>query len=141
MGSRSRTWVRSLGMLGNYARRVAVLLVLTVCAPVARGQDQPQAGGTPVGASTEEFEKQTQNPVANLIRVPFQDNTDLKIGPFSARSKHAEQERASGASSGRFRREDLPVRCPLLLLRSPCVSAAVTRFAAAGAGCCAVELC
>jgi len=57
----------------------------------------------------EEFEKQTQNPVANLIGVPFQNNTDLNIGPFCARSKHPEQERASGASSGRFRREDLPV--------------------------------
>jgi hypothetical protein len=30
----------------------------------------------------EEFEKQTQNPVANLIGVPFQNNTDLNIGPL-----------------------------------------------------------
>jgi hypothetical protein len=38
-------------------------------------------------ASTEELQRATQNPVASLISVPFQNNTDLNFGPF-ARDKN-----------------------------------------------------
>jgi hypothetical protein len=40
-----------------------------------RGQGQSQGGGTLAGVSTEEFEKQTQNPIASLISVPSENNT------------------------------------------------------------------
>ncbi len=33
--------------------------------------------------STEDLQKETQNPVSNLISVPFQNNTNFPIGPFS----------------------------------------------------------
>src|SRR5215467_5900148 len=39
------------------------------------------------GASEEDLQKATQNPVASLISVPFQNNTDLNAGPF-ARDKN-----------------------------------------------------
>jgi len=73
--------------ISTYTRLAAVLLVLSLCALLARGQGQPQGGGTPAGVSTEDLQKQTQNPVASLISVPFQNNTDLNIGPF-ARDKN-----------------------------------------------------
>ncbi|HKR84447.1 MAG TPA: hypothetical protein VJS37_09740 [Terriglobales bacterium] len=38
-------------------------------------------------ASPEELQRATQNPVASLISVPFQNNTDLNFGPF-ARDKN-----------------------------------------------------
>lgn len=34
------------------------------------------------GASTEELQKQVQNPVANLISAPFQNNIDFGNGPY-----------------------------------------------------------
>ena len=35
------------------------------------------------GASTEDLQKATQNPVASLISVPFQNNVDENIGPYA----------------------------------------------------------
>jgi len=67
--------------MSNFTRLAAVLILVEVCAPLASGQGQPQGGGT--GVSTEDLQKQTQNPVASLISVPFQNNTDLNIGPFA----------------------------------------------------------
>lgn len=45
------------------------------------------ASQNPANESTEDLQKATQNPVASLISVPFQNNTDLNIGPF-ARDKN-----------------------------------------------------
>ena len=47
---------------------------------------QPSAAPDP-GASEEDLQKATQNPVASLISVPFQNNTDLNAGSF-ARDKN-----------------------------------------------------
>jgi hypothetical protein len=43
------------------------------------GQDQDDDKPT---SSTEALQKATQNPVANLISVPVQDNTNFGVGPF-----------------------------------------------------------
>src|ERR1700749_4246227 len=43
--------------------------------------DAPQLSSTQQGLQ-EDLQKATQNPVASLISVPFQNNTDLNIGPF-----------------------------------------------------------
>ncbi len=69
-----------------------VLAVALTCAPPAQAQDaqsrQPQqaargsVGQGQVGESTEDLQKAVQNPVANLISVPFQNNIDFGIGPF-----------------------------------------------------------
>ncbi|MBN8465701.1 neuromedin U [Corallococcus exiguus] len=49
------------------------------CAVSSSAQEAPASGA---GASEQDLVKATQNPVANLISVPFQDNLDLGIGPF-----------------------------------------------------------
>jgi hypothetical protein len=61
------------------------LALFLASSPLLLGQAQPQS--PPSGASTEELQKATQNPVASLISVPFQNNTDYNIGPF-ARDKN-----------------------------------------------------
>jgi len=66
---------------------IQITLMLTTgfyCAAPAAAQPQ-QAGTTSsgqTGASTEELQKQVQNPVANLISVPFQNNIDFGNGPY-----------------------------------------------------------
>ena len=40
--------------------------------------------GSEQGSKTEELAKETQNPVANLISVPFQNNFNFGIGPNDA---------------------------------------------------------
>jgi hypothetical protein len=60
-------------------RRMRVAIV--VCALVMVGQ----VGSAPVAADeAEELAKKLQNPVANLISVPLQNNWDFGIGPANA---------------------------------------------------------
>jgi hypothetical protein len=83
-----------------------MLLLATVCAPIAiavaqapdgfaRGSDRPltlaptdtdagQGGGGSAEATQEELAKAAQNPVANLISVPFQNNFNFGVGPNDA---------------------------------------------------------
>jgi hypothetical protein len=42
-----------------------------------------QSGGGEASSSTEALQKATQNPVANLISVPLQDNTNFSVGPYN----------------------------------------------------------
>ena len=65
---------------------LAFLFLLTCIATVAHGQASA-TGGSPQGSSTEDLQKATQNPVASLISVPFQNNVDENIGPY-ARDKN-----------------------------------------------------
>jgi hypothetical protein len=51
------------------------------CALALAGTSLLLAQGT--GPSTEDLQKQIQNPVANLISVPFQNNTSFPIGRYS----------------------------------------------------------
>jgi len=53
----------------------------------SRAEPQETQAGPQTRSSTEDLQKQTQNPVANLISVPFQSNTDFNAGPF-ARDKN-----------------------------------------------------
>jgi hypothetical protein len=46
--------------------------------PTAAPADKPSAD-----ASTEALAKAAQNPVANMISVPFQSNTNFSVGPYS----------------------------------------------------------
>ena len=48
-------------------------------ASIAVGQDR-----SPGEESTEELAKKAQNPVADLISVPFQSNTNFGVGPFDS---------------------------------------------------------
>ena len=70
------------------------LLILAAC-PSVLAQQSSTAGASGTTASTsdddksegphsaDELRKATQNPVADLISVPFQNNTAFDIGPFS----------------------------------------------------------
>jgi hypothetical protein len=76
------------------AIRVSVLIVpvaAVVCNGAAAQQSQPTSPDKPPAASpdqsapantTESLQKATQNPVANLISVPLQNNTNFGIGPY-----------------------------------------------------------
>jgi hypothetical protein len=71
-----------------------VCILLVACAPIARSQEQdPRVGTTPKGqvktvepeadtnAGTEALQKATDNPVASLISVPVQNNTNFGVNP------------------------------------------------------------
>jgi len=55
----------------NMVFPIALCFLFTVCNSLAQEQ----------GLSQEELAKQSQNPVASLISVPFQNNTNFGIGP------------------------------------------------------------
>jgi len=59
------------------------ILGWTILTHVLYGQERQSAKPNPSDSNTEELQKATQNPVASLISVPFQNNTDLNIGPFA----------------------------------------------------------
>jgi hypothetical protein len=57
---------------------VLVFAIWIVCRPAGAQQTQ-----SPAANSTEDLQKATQNPVANLISVPLQNNSNFGIGPYS----------------------------------------------------------
>src|SRR5271170_1755693 len=58
------------------------LLPLMLCfATIVVAQHPPAVAPTP-GASTEDLQKATQNPVASLITVPIQNNSNFGYGSF-----------------------------------------------------------
>jgi hypothetical protein len=57
------------------------LFATVMCALPVFSQQQPAATPAPA-ASTEDLQKATQNPVASLITVPIQNNSNFKIGPY-----------------------------------------------------------
>jgi len=70
------------------ARTLSVLLSLSVltASPLCLGQeDKPSEtqASQESASSTEELAKKTQNPVADLISVPFQNNFNFNVGPYN----------------------------------------------------------
>jgi hypothetical protein len=62
---------------------VAGLFAALLCAHPAFSQQQPSdAAASAAGASTQDLQKATQNPVASLITVPIQNNSNFGIDPF-----------------------------------------------------------
>src|SRR5262245_65320795 len=60
-------------------RKIYILLVFyLVGLPCGMAQQKP-----PAADDTDTLVKQTQNPVANLISLPFQNNLNYPIGPFT----------------------------------------------------------
>ena len=65
-------------------------ILILVLAPVARAQEKTNSGNgqskeeeaeANTGASTEALQKATQNPVASLISVPVQNNSNFGVNP------------------------------------------------------------
>jgi hypothetical protein len=65
--------MRTLGVFGV----LSILFLLTALSSQAAEPEQPSKQGP----SEEELVKQTQNPVADLISVPFQNNYNFAAGP------------------------------------------------------------
>src|SRR5262249_58819569 len=53
---------------------------LLACSTLPAQEDTRATSGS---SSTEALQKATQNPVANLISVPLQDNTNFGVGPYN----------------------------------------------------------
>jgi hypothetical protein len=63
----------------KYYRVTTMLLIAISFSLSAKAQEKPAAGG----ASAQELADKLSNPVANMISVPFQNNTDWGIGLYN----------------------------------------------------------
>jgi len=61
---------------------VFVFLISIYCIASLCAQQQPAAVAPGPDASTGDLQKATQNPVASLITVPIQNNSNFNSGPF-----------------------------------------------------------
>ena len=50
---------------------------------VTAAAESPRAGHPGASAKDEELQKQSQNPIADLVSLPFQSNTNFNSGPFN----------------------------------------------------------
>lgn len=60
------------------------LLMLTPPPPgwaSSHEQEKPSAGAASSAPSNEDLAKKTQNPVSDLISLPFQNNINFRVGP------------------------------------------------------------
>lgn len=62
--------------------RILTTLLALVCSAIPALAQQPAEQQPAPGSSTQELQKEVQNPVANLISVPLQENMNVDIGPF-----------------------------------------------------------
>lgn len=70
-------------MAGARTRWMLLGLMGGLCCAASSFAQTTEAPATGAGAASEQdLAKATQNPVGDLISVPFQDNLDLGIGPF-----------------------------------------------------------
>jgi hypothetical protein len=68
-------WVHGRGPAKAVRAAAALLATVLLASPLLAADEAPSS------ASTEELAKKTQNPVADLISVPFQSNFDFNTGP------------------------------------------------------------
>jgi hypothetical protein len=61
---------------------ICIIVAISLSLALFRGNAAEPAGEQE--SKTEELAKETQNPVANLISVPFQNNFNFGIGPNDA---------------------------------------------------------
>lgn len=70
-----------LNYLPRFIARASIIIICFVLAKASVAQNEKQSGQVKPEASNEDLARQLQNPVANLISVPFQNNFDFGIGP------------------------------------------------------------
>lgn len=63
-------------------RNLGLVCLLATLAISGAAQEKPQAVKPTADASDEDLQKATQNPVASLITVPIQNNSNFNIGSF-----------------------------------------------------------
>jgi len=72
----------------SHIGQIIVFSILLTCEPMIAQDVQPSKANMapdrgPEGeASTARLQKATQNPVANLISVPLQNNSNFSVGPY-----------------------------------------------------------
>ena len=62
---------------------ISALSVAAQDTPVDPAAKAPAASATPAPSDTAALAKATQNPVASLISVPLQNNSNFGIGPYN----------------------------------------------------------
>jgi hypothetical protein len=72
---------RILSMRWTFLAAVVSVALAPIALPTMRAAQQPTGQQTPT-AETGDLQKAAQNPVAGLISVPIQSNTNFGIGPF-----------------------------------------------------------
>jgi hypothetical protein len=72
-----------LGLTAAATIAISSLSVVAQDTPVGPGPKATVAGVKPAADETAELAKATQNPVASLISVPFQNNSNFGIGPYN----------------------------------------------------------
>src|SRR5258708_16587951 len=70
---RAREAMVSSGWCKQFMQALVTILLFSV---IAAAQQEPE-----VGDQTEDLQKATQNPVASLISVPLQNNTNFGVNP------------------------------------------------------------
>ena len=62
----------------------SLLVVLALAIPaLAQNASPPSSGGVPAGSASQASDEAVQNPVASLISVPLQNNTNFAYGSFN----------------------------------------------------------
>jgi hypothetical protein len=72
-----------LGLTVAATMAISSFSVVAQDTPVGPGPKATVAGAAPAADETAELAKATQNPVASLISVPFQNNSNFGIGPYN----------------------------------------------------------
>jgi hypothetical protein len=71
------------GLTASATMAISNLSVVAQNTPVSSGPQAPVAGAKPAVDETAALAKATQNPVASLISVPLQNNSNFGIGPYN----------------------------------------------------------
>jgi len=73
--------VKSVSIKGFWMTSVSCLLWAVLFSMIVSAGNAAEPASDLESKSAEELAKETQNPVANLISVPFQNNFNFGIGP------------------------------------------------------------
>src|SRR5215472_702152 len=74
--------MKALGQLPRQRLVIALMLLFTMSAVGQDAAKAPSPAAPSQDDATQALQKATQKPVANLISVPLQNNTNFDIGPF-----------------------------------------------------------
>ena len=76
--------MKNLSIKASWMTPVSCLFWAVLFSVIINAGNAAEPASDPASKSAEELAKETQNPVANLISVPFQNNFNFGIGPNDA---------------------------------------------------------